>query len=117
MPELPEVETMRRGVLPVVGNPSAIRVNLVPRDYVVEAMSYLSGLEAAVKFQFSTVEVFPDQATARAVAAEVMTQILADHRDRDSLGEADIVAGTDVLRQPVSAAITTSGRTHAPIRW
>jgi hypothetical protein len=31
-----------------------------------------------------------------------MTRILADHRDRDSLGEADIVAGTDVLRQPVS---------------
>jgi [NiFe] hydrogenase assembly HybE family chaperone len=51
---------------------------------------------------FTTVEVFPDQATARAVAAEVMTRIFADHRDRDSLGEADIVAGTDVLRQPVS---------------
>jgi [NiFe] hydrogenase assembly HybE family chaperone len=51
---------------------------------------------------FTTVEVFPDQATARAVATEVMTRILADHRDRDSLGEADIVAGTDVLRQPVS---------------
>ncbi len=51
---------------------------------------------------FTTVEVFPDQATARAVAAEVMSQIFADHRDRDSLGETDIVAGTDVLRQPVS---------------
>lgn len=51
---------------------------------------------------FTTVEVFPDQATARAVAAEVMIQIFADYRDRDSLGEADIVAGTDVLRQPVS---------------
>jgi thioester reductase-like protein len=35
-------------VLPVVGNPSATRVNLVPQDYVVEAMSYLSGLEASV---------------------------------------------------------------------
>jgi thioester reductase-like protein len=35
-------------VLPVVGNPSATRVNLVPRDYVVEAMSYLSGRDASV---------------------------------------------------------------------
>jgi [NiFe] hydrogenase assembly HybE family chaperone len=51
---------------------------------------------------FTTVEVFPDQATARAVAAEIMQQIFADHRERDSLGEAEIVAGTDVLRQPVS---------------
>lgn len=35
-------------VLPVVGNPSATRVNLVPRDYVVDAMSYLSALDASV---------------------------------------------------------------------
>ena len=34
-------------VLPVVGKPSATRVNLVPRDYVVEAMAYLSGLDAS----------------------------------------------------------------------
>lgn len=34
-------------VLPVVGDPSATRVNLVPRDYVVEAMSYLSALDAS----------------------------------------------------------------------
>jgi thioester reductase-like protein len=34
-------------LLPVVGRTSATRVNLVPRDYVVEAMSYLSGLDAS----------------------------------------------------------------------
>ena len=34
-------------VLPVVGKPSATRVNLVPRDFVVEAMAYLSGLDAS----------------------------------------------------------------------
>jgi nucleoside-diphosphate-sugar epimerase len=32
-------------VLPVVGKPSATRVNLVPRDFVVDAISYLSGLD------------------------------------------------------------------------
>ncbi len=35
----------RLAVLPVVGDPVAVRVNLVPRDYVVSAVSYLSGLD------------------------------------------------------------------------
>lgn len=34
-------------VLPMVGDPTAARVNLVPRDYVVDAMSYLSALDAS----------------------------------------------------------------------
>lgn len=34
-------------VLPVVGNPRATRVNLVPLDFVVDAMSHLSGLAAS----------------------------------------------------------------------
>jgi thioester reductase-like protein len=35
-------------VLPIVGDPSTTRVNLVPQNYVVDAMSYLSGLESSV---------------------------------------------------------------------
>lgn len=38
----------RLAVLPVVGKPSATRVNLVPRDFVVDAISHLSGLEESV---------------------------------------------------------------------
>ncbi len=34
-------------VLPTVGNPSVARVNMVPRDYVVDAISYLSSLEVS----------------------------------------------------------------------
>ncbi len=34
-------------VLPLVGNPASTRVNIVPRDYVVDAMSYLSALDAS----------------------------------------------------------------------
>jgi thioester reductase-like protein len=34
-------------VLPVVGKPSVTRVNVVPRDYVVNAMSHLSGLDTS----------------------------------------------------------------------
>ena len=35
----------RIALLPVVGSPSTTRLNLVPRDYIVDAMSYLSGLD------------------------------------------------------------------------
>ncbi len=38
----------RIAVLPVAGRPSLTRVNVVPRDYVVDAVSYLSGLDASV---------------------------------------------------------------------
>ncbi len=33
--------------MPMVGNPKASRVNLVPRDFVTEAIAYLSGIEAS----------------------------------------------------------------------
>lgn len=35
-------------VLPTVGNPRRTRVNVVPRDFVVNAIAYLSGLEKSV---------------------------------------------------------------------
>ncbi len=34
-------------VLPMVGDPTAVRVNLVPRDFVIDAISHLSGLETS----------------------------------------------------------------------
>jgi thioester reductase-like protein len=34
-------------VLPVVGDPTAVRVNLVPRDFIIDALSHLSGLEVS----------------------------------------------------------------------
>lgn len=35
-------------VLPVVGDPARYEANLVPRDFVVDAIAYLSGLEASL---------------------------------------------------------------------
>lgn len=35
-------------VLPIVGDPRCVRVNLVPRDYVVDAIAVLSGLEMSL---------------------------------------------------------------------
>lgn len=36
-----------RALLPVAGDPTATRVNVVPRDFVVDAVGYLSGLPAS----------------------------------------------------------------------
>lgn len=33
----------RWAVLPILGDPSAVRLNVVPRDYVIDAIEYLSG--------------------------------------------------------------------------
>jgi thioester reductase-like protein len=34
--------------MPVVGKPSVVQVNLVPRDFIVDAISYLSGLDESL---------------------------------------------------------------------
>lgn len=34
-------------VLPIVGDPRVVRVNVVPRDFVIRAISYLSGIEGS----------------------------------------------------------------------
>ena len=45
-------------VLPIVGRPSLTRMNVVPRDFVVDAISYLSGRDESVGkvYQFSDPE-------------------------------------------------------------
>jgi thioester reductase-like protein len=35
-------------VVPVVGDPTTVRVNLVPRDFVIDAMAHLSGMETSL---------------------------------------------------------------------
>jgi thioester reductase-like protein len=35
-------------VLPVVGDPKSVRLNVVPRDFVVDAIAYLSGIERSL---------------------------------------------------------------------
>jgi thioester reductase-like protein len=38
----------RWAIMPVTGHPELTRVNLVPRDYVIEAIAYLSGLDKSL---------------------------------------------------------------------
>lgn len=40
-------------VMPIVGNPDAFRFNLVPRDFVVDAIAHLSGVEASAGLTYA----------------------------------------------------------------
>lgn len=45
--------------MPVVGNPDAATVNVVPRDYVVDAIAYLSSQENSVGRVFHLADPAP----------------------------------------------------------
>lgn len=60
----------RHAIMPMVGDPSATRVNVVPRDFVVDAVGYLSGLPASAGRTYQL-------ADPRPLAVDEMTQVLA----------------------------------------
>lgn len=74
-------------VVPVVGDPRQHEVNVVPRDFVVEAISYLSGIEASEGKVYQLVDPQPltvdemvtvlAQATERPIVRVPMPKLLA----------------------------------------
>jgi thioester reductase-like protein len=82
-------------LLPMVGDPSAVRVNLVPRDFVVDAMAYLSGLESSSGKVYQLAD--PNALTVE----ELMTEIerATDRR---------------VVRVPLPLALTKMALDHLP---
>ncbi len=74
-------------VLPVVGRPSRYRFNVVPRDFVIAAMSYLSGLKTNTGATYALADPRPltvdetidtiAEATGRTVLRIPMTKALA----------------------------------------
>jgi thioester reductase-like protein len=46
-------------ILPVVGDPSAFRVNVVPSDFVIEAIDYLSGRESSLGMVYQLADPEP----------------------------------------------------------
>lgn len=78
-------------VVPAVGDPSAVRVNLVPRDFVIDAMSYLSGLGKSAGKVYHLAD--PDPLTVEELLEEI--------------GEATgrWIVQLPVLRAPAKAAI------------
>jgi thioester reductase-like protein len=95
-------------VLPMVGNPSVTRVNLVPRDYVVDAIAYLSCLDTSAGKAYQLVDPEPltvsevvklmGRATRRIVVRIPLSIGLAKFA-------IDRVPGVDRLMQIPSAAI------------
>jgi thioester reductase-like protein len=49
----------RIALLPAVGDPTAVRFNLVPRNFVVDAISYLSGLDRSLNKVYQLADPHP----------------------------------------------------------
>jgi nucleoside-diphosphate-sugar epimerase len=49
----------RHAILPVVGNPSLTRVNVVPRDFIVDAVGYLSGRPVSEGRTYQLADPYP----------------------------------------------------------
>ena len=95
-------------VMPMVGDPNRTRVNLVPRDFVIEALAHLSGLEetAGKVYQLAdpdplTVEELTD-AIAQATRRKVLRVPLPKFFAKAAL---DYVPGVYRLMQIPSASV------------
>ncbi len=82
-------------VMPVVGNPRRTRLNVVPRDFVIAAISHLSGLEASRGKVYQLAD--PDPLT--------IDQML------DAIARA---AGKKVIRVPTLLGVAKASLGHVP---
>ncbi len=82
-------------LVPMVGQPDQIRVNVVPSDFVVEAVSYLSGLERSVNKVYQLCDAQP----------------LTVREMLDALGRA---TGKNVVKLPLPAWLARNAIAHAP---
>lgn len=90
----------RHAVLPMVGDPTMTRVNVVPRDFIVDAVGYLSGLPIS----------------------EGRTYQLADPRPLTVDEMADTLAqatGRELVKIPLPRKLTKASLAHVPglYRW
>ncbi|MDT8305016.1 MAG: SDR family oxidoreductase [Anaerolineae bacterium] len=82
-------------VLPVVGRPEQVRLNVVPRDYVVDAIAYLSALERSVGKVYQICDPSPP------TVAEMI----------DAIGAA---TGRRIVRVPLPKGVAKSSLEHLP---
>ncbi|OSC26373.1 acyl-CoA reductase [Mycobacterium vulneris] len=68
----------RHAILPVVGDPTATRVNVVPRDFIVDAVGYLSGLSVSEGRTYQL-------ADSRPLTVDEMADTLAQATNRELL--------------------------------
>lgn len=68
----------RHAILPMVGDPTATRVNVVPRDFIVDAVGYLSGLSASEGRTYQLADTRP-------LTVDEMADTLAEATGRELL--------------------------------
>lgn len=82
-------------VVPVVGNPEKARVNVVPRDFVIDAMVHLSGLDASAGQVYQLAD--PEPLTVDAMLREITR-----------------VSGRRVVRLPLPGAVAKGAIDYVP---
>lgn len=85
----------RVALLPIIGDPRVTRVNLVPRDFVIEAVAYLSGL---ARSQGVTYQLADDGA----LTVDELVEVLALATDRR------------ILRVPLPRRLAKGAIDHVP---
>lgn len=82
-------------VVPMVGNPSSYRFNMVPRDFVVDAIAELSGRDDTVDTVFALADPLP-------LTVEELVDVFAD------------ATGRRLLRIPLPESVVTTALDHVP---
>jgi uncharacterized protein YbjT (DUF2867 family) len=82
-------------VLPVVGNPSRYRFNVVPRDFVIRALAHLSGLQSNAGTTYALADPAP----------------LTVDETIDTIAEA---TGRTVIRVPLTKGIAKGALQYVP---
>lgn len=85
----------RYALVPIVGDPSITRMNLVPRDFVIDAVEHLSGLSASAGRTYQL-------ADPRALTVEELTGLLAQATDRK------------LIKVPLPRRLATASLAHVP---
>lgn len=85
----------RRAVLPVVGDPTATRVNIVPRDFVIDAVDHLSGLAASAGRTYHVADPHP-------LTVEELIDVMAE------------ATGRRVVMVPLPRSVAKGSIRHVP---
>jgi nucleoside-diphosphate-sugar epimerase len=84
-----------RAFLPVAGDPATIRVNVVPRDFIVDAVSFLSGLPASEGRTYQIADPHP-------LTVEELSDTLAD------------ATGRKLIKVPLPRRLAKAALAHVP---
>jgi thioester reductase-like protein len=106
----------RYAPMPIVGDPSAFRFNVVPRDYVVEGIAHLSGLESSLgkTYQLCDPEPLTVEEMIEAIAVAVDRKLVRIPLPKDLAKKAvERIPGLkDFLRIPASSIAYFAHPTH-----